>query len=44
MPSGLFQSESIWNYGSYRQSIGLSGRLISPVTRPLPTQENTNTE
>jgi hypothetical protein len=28
----------------YSQSVGLLGRVISPVTRPLPTQDNTNTE
>jgi hypothetical protein len=27
-----------------RQLVGLLGRAISPVTRPLPTQDNTNTE
>jgi hypothetical protein len=39
-----FPSELIWNYGSYRQSVGLLVRVISPVARPLPTQDNTNTE
>jgi hypothetical protein len=43
-PSVLFPSQLIWNYGSYRQSVGLLGRAISPVARPLPTQDNTNTE
>jgi hypothetical protein len=27
-----------------RQLVGLLGRVISPVARPLPTQDNTNTE
>jgi hypothetical protein len=27
-----------------RQSVGLTGRLIILVARPLPTQNNTNTE
>jgi hypothetical protein len=35
-----FPSELTWNYGSYR----LLGRVISPVIRPLPTQDNINTE
>jgi hypothetical protein len=38
-PSGL-----IWNYVSYRQLVGLPGRGISHVARPLPTQDDTNTE
>jgi hypothetical protein len=32
------------NYGSYRQSVRLLGRGISPVARPLPTQGNINTQ
>jgi hypothetical protein len=40
----MFPSELIWYYGYYRQSVGLLGRVISPVARPLPTQDNTNTE
>jgi hypothetical protein len=28
----------------YRQSVELLGRVISPVARQLPTQDNTNTE
>jgi hypothetical protein len=43
-PLACFPSELIWNYDSYRQSVGLLGRVISPVARPLPTQDNTNTE
>jgi hypothetical protein len=27
-----------------RQLVGLLGRVISPVARPLPTQDNTNIE
>jgi hypothetical protein len=27
-----------------RESVGLLGRVISPVARPLPTQNNTNIE
>jgi hypothetical protein len=34
-------SELIWNYGSYRQFVGPLGRVISPVARPLLTQEYT---
>jgi hypothetical protein len=36
-----FPSELIWNYGSYRHLVGLFGRGISPVARPLPAQDNT---
>jgi hypothetical protein len=43
-PSGLFPSELIWNCASYRQLVGLLGRVISPVARPLPIQDSTNTE
>jgi hypothetical protein len=43
-PLSCSHSELIWNHGSYRQSVGLLGRGISPVTRPLPAQDNTNTE
>jgi hypothetical protein len=39
-----FPSELFWNYGSYRQLVGLLGRVIKPVERPLPTQDNTNIE
>jgi hypothetical protein len=28
----------------YRQSVGLLGRVISPIVRPLPTQVITHTE
>jgi hypothetical protein len=28
----------------YRQSVGLLGRVIRPVARPLPTQDNTKKE
>jgi hypothetical protein len=35
-PLAYFPSELIWNYGSYRQLVGLLGQGISPVTRPLP--------
>jgi hypothetical protein len=44
MPSGLFPSELTWNYRSYRQLVGFLGRGISSVERPLPTQDNTDTE
>jgi hypothetical protein len=40
----LFPSEWIWNYGSYRQSVGLLGRVINPVARSLSTQKNTKTQ
>jgi hypothetical protein len=43
-PLACFPSEAVWNYGSYRQLVGLLGRVISPVARLLPTQDNTNTE
>jgi hypothetical protein len=36
----FFPSELIWNYGSYRQLVGLLGRVISPVARPLPTRQH----
>jgi hypothetical protein len=39
-----FPSELMWNYGSYRQLVGLLGRVISPIARPLPTQHKMNTE
>jgi hypothetical protein len=42
--SGLFPTEFLWKYGSYRQSVGLLGWVISRVARPLPTQDNTITE
>jgi hypothetical protein len=43
-PLASFPPELICNYGSYKQLVGLLGRVIGPVTRPLPTQDNTNTE
>jgi hypothetical protein len=39
-----FKSELIWNYVSYRQSAGLLGRGISPVSRPLAAQDNKSIE
>jgi hypothetical protein len=40
MHSDLFSSDLlIWNNGSYRQLVKLLGRVISPVSRPLPTQD-----
>jgi hypothetical protein len=36
--------ELIRNYGSYRQTVGLLGMMVSPVTRPLHTENNKNTE
>jgi hypothetical protein len=44
VPPATFPSELVWNCGSYSQSVGLLGRGIIPVARPLPTQDNTNTE
>jgi hypothetical protein len=43
-PLASFPSELIWNYGSFRQLVGLLRRGISLVTRRLPTQDNTNKE
>jgi hypothetical protein len=43
-PSGLSPIRINPELGSYRQSIGLLGQVISPVARPLPTQDNRNTE
>jgi hypothetical protein len=43
-PPFCFPSELIRNYGSYRESVGLLGRVISLVGRPPPTQDNGNTE
>jgi hypothetical protein len=42
MPSGLFPLELFWNFGSYKQSVGLLGRVMSSVQRrdlyrPTPT-------
>jgi hypothetical protein len=39
VPLACFPSELIWKYGSYKQSVGLLGRVIIPVPRPLPTQK-----
>jgi hypothetical protein len=38
------RSELILNYTFYRQLVRLLGRGISPLERPLPTQDNTSTE
>jgi hypothetical protein len=35
-------SELIWIYGSYGESIGMFGMVMSLVTRPPPIQDNTN--
>jgi hypothetical protein len=43
-PLACFPSELIWTYGFYRQLVGLLGWVTNPVTRPLPTQDNTHTE
>jgi hypothetical protein len=43
-PFGLFQSELFWNVESHRQSVGLLGRVMSRIARPLPIQDNTNRE
>jgi hypothetical protein len=37
-------SELIWNYESYGQLIWLVWRVISPIARPLSTQDDINTE
>jgi hypothetical protein len=44
MPSGLFPIELIWNYGPYRQLVGLLRRVVRYVARLLPTQDNTHRE
>jgi energy-converting hydrogenase Eha subunit E len=38
-PLTCFTIDLIWNYVSYRQLVGLLGRVISPVTRPGPTRQ-----
>jgi hypothetical protein len=43
-PLACFPSELIRKYGSYRPLVGLLGQVISPVTRLLPKQDNTNRE
>jgi hypothetical protein len=43
-PSGLFPSDFISYYGSYRELVRLLGHVISPISRPLLTQDNTNTK
>jgi hypothetical protein len=43
-PLACFPWELIWNYGSYRHSVGFLRRVISPGARLLPTQDSTNTE
>jgi hypothetical protein len=42
-PLACFPSQLIWNYRFCIQSVGLLRRGISPVARPLPTQDNTDT-
>jgi hypothetical protein len=42
MPPGLFPSELFWNFASYRQSVGLLGRLINPVATSLLVYANAN--
>jgi hypothetical protein len=42
--SGLFPIRINLNYESYIQSAGLLWWVINPIARPLPTQDNTNTE
>jgi hypothetical protein len=37
---GMFPSELTWNYGFYKQTTGLFGRVISHIA----TQNNTNVE
>jgi hypothetical protein len=34
----------MWNYGSYGQLVGFLERIISPLARPLPTQDSINLE
>jgi hypothetical protein len=41
-PLACLPAELIWNYGSYRQVLGLLGWEISPVAVSLLTQDNTN--
>jgi hypothetical protein len=36
-PLACYPSELVWNFGSYKQLVGLLGRIISPVARALPT-------
>jgi hypothetical protein len=43
-PLACFPSELICNYGSYRLLVGILGRVISPIARPLLIQDSTNTE
>jgi hypothetical protein len=43
-PLSCFTLELIWNYGSHRQLVRLLERGISPVARPLPTQDSRNTQ
>jgi hypothetical protein len=43
-PLAYFSSELIWEYGSYKQSVGLLERVINPVPMPLPAQDKTNRE
>jgi hypothetical protein len=43
-PRACFPSELIWIYGSYRQIVGLLGRMMSPVASPLSAQDNINTQ
>jgi hypothetical protein len=43
-PLVCFPSELSWNFGSYRQLVGLLRRMISPIVRQLPTQSDRNTE
>jgi hypothetical protein len=43
-PMACFLPELIWKNGSYIELVGLLGWAINPVARPLPTQDNRNTE
>jgi hypothetical protein len=43
-PLACFPSELILNYVSYIHLVRVLGRVVSPVLRPLPTQDNTNTK
>jgi hypothetical protein len=42
--TGCFLSQLNSKFGSYKQSVELLGLGISPVARPLPTQDDINTE
>jgi hypothetical protein len=43
-PLAYFPSELIWNYGTYKQSVGLLGWGISPVAKSPSTHRTTQTQ